>query len=94
MEIISNVLAKKRRVKKTYSGEEKLAIIDSFKHSGLSGRAFCRRENISVSTLYKWVRLTSQAQIITETNHKKSKNFIFLYKEIFLEFEFLDFIVM
>lgn len=67
MEIISNVLAKKRRVKKTYSGEEKLAIIDSFKHSGLSGRAFCRRENISVSTLYKWVRLTSQAQIITET---------------------------
>lgn len=76
MEALTDVLHNNPPYKKSYSDEEKLAILDSFKQSGLGGQAFCRQANISISTLYKWKKLHSQAKINPDSYDKKIKKFI------------------
>lgn len=39
-----------------YSAEEKQQIIEQWKQSGLSRRAFCRQQNLSYNSLTHWTR--------------------------------------
>lgn len=76
MENISNISSKISKPKKCYSPSEKAALIESWQRSDLSYREFCARENLSVSSLYKWIKKTSGKENPLKKDMPKSNKFL------------------
>lgn len=68
--LLNNKQKTSSKMIKCYHAEEKLALCEEWKRSGITAEQFCKTKGISKSTLYKWQH-RRQASSSSQTNEKR-----------------------